>query len=232
MQHLINETSSTSEESQQAPHVKAAASTESEGSAGARPGMLLASFVLLAALTTAGPSGAAPIGTYFRRRDEFAAAESSTTGVERDAELVKQVEKIFEQGASEFFQDGMYSEFSRSLMAILTQYGRAAFRAIAEYVFSGRGNADVISEALRWLADFDDPATLSQRWAILHRTLKNHSPLVRDGAILGFAALDDPRARSPLLERQNSEPIPELRRLIQQVVDQLNATHGDAAPQR
>jgi hypothetical protein len=49
---------------------------------------------------------------------------------------------------------------------------------------------------------------------------------------LGFAALDDPRARSLLLQTQASEPIPELRRLIQQVVDQLNATHAALPPQR
>jgi hypothetical protein len=193
--------------------------------------MLLAGLVLWAALTTAGPVGTAPIGPYFRRRDEIA-AESSTADVERDPELLKQVEKIFEQGASEVFQDGMYSQFSRSLIAMLEQYGRTAFQAIAEYVFSGSGNADVISEALRWLADFDDSATLPQRWAILQRTLADRSPRIRDGAILGFAALDDPRARSLLLETEKSEPIPELRRLIRQVVDQLNATYADPSPQR
>jgi HEAT repeat protein len=171
------------------------------------------------------------MGTYVRRRDEIA-AESSTADVERDPELLKQVEEVFKQGASEFFQDGMFSHFSRSLLSLLAQNGRAAFRAIAEYVFSGSGNADVISEALRWLADFDDPATLPQRWAILQRTLQDRSPRVRDGAILGFAALDDPRARPLLLQTQELEPIPELQRLIQQVVDQLNATHAAPPPQR
>jgi hypothetical protein len=189
--------------------------------------MLLAGLVLWAALTTTSPTGTAPIESYFRRSDEIA-AESSTADVERDPELVREVEKLFERGASEFFQDGMYSNFSRSLLTILTQHGRAAFRAITEYVFSGSGNADVVSEALRWLADFDDPATLPQRWAILQRTLRDRSPRIRDGAILGFASLDDPRARSLLLETQESEPIPELRRLIGQVIDQLNATDAPA----
>ena len=228
---LISETSSTSEKSQQKPDPAAAASTLSEHSALMRPGTLLAGLVLWAALTTAGPTGTAPVGTYFRRRYDTA-AESSTADVERDPELLEQVEKIFEQGACEFFQDGMESNFSRSLVALLTQHGRAAFQAIAEYVFSGSGNPDVISEALRWLGDFDDPATLPQRWAILQRTLMDHSPRVRDGAILAFAALDDPRTRPMLLETQKSESIPELRRLIQQVIDQLNATHATTSPER
>jgi hypothetical protein len=227
--HRISETSSTSDESQQKRDVPTSAS--SEGGLNPSPGMLLAGLVLWAALTTAGAAGTAPIAPYFRRRDEIA-AESSTAEVERDPELAKQIEKVFEQGASEFFQDGMHSNFSRSLVAILMQHGRGAFRAISDYVFSGAGNADVISEALRWLADFDDPVTLPQRWAILQHTLKAHSPRVRDGAILGFAALNDPSTRSLLLETKASEPVPELRRLIQQVIDQLNAKHAATPPQR
>jgi len=229
--HLIRETSSTSDESQQGHMVTEAASTVSKPDAlGARTGELLASLVLWAALITAGATGTAPIGIYSRRCDEIP-AESSTADVERDPELLHQVKEIFEQGASEFFEDGMYSHFSRSLMAILTRHGRAALKAITEYVFSGNGNADVISEALRWLSDFDDPATLPQRWAILQRALKDHSPRVRDGAILGFARIDDPHAQSLLLETQNSERIPELRRLIQQVIEQLNA-HASIPPHR
>ena len=225
---LIRETSSTSDEPQQKRDESETASTESEAGGVARPGVLLAGLVLLAALSTA---GTAPAGVYTRRRNETV-AESSTADIELDPELFRQIEQIFKRGESEFFQDGMYSDFSRSLIAMLRQYGRAAFQAIGEFVFSGSGNPDVISEALRWLADFDDPATLAQRWAILERTLRDRSPRVRDGAVLGFGALDDPRARHLLVEAQKSEPIPEIRRLIQQVVQQLNATHADPAAQR
>jgi hypothetical protein len=103
----------------------------------------------------------------------------------------------------------------------MEEHGQDAFRAIAQYVFSGSAKPDVVSEALRWLADFNDPSTLSQRWAILQRTLNNPSPQVRDGAILGFAALDDPAARPLLLNARNWEQIAELRALIDQVVAQL-----------
>ncbi len=230
--HFINETASTSGQLEPKAEATVETNTSSEGIfSGAKPGRLLASLVLWAALTTAGPVGTAPLYLDVKRREETA-AESSTADVERDPELARQVQSIFDQGASEFFQDGMYSNFSRSLLTLLAQHGRAAFRAIAEYVFSGNGNADVISEALRWLADFDDPATLPQRWAILQRTLQDRSPRIRDGAILGFAALDDPRARSILLDSQKSESVPELQRLIQQVIDQLNATDAAAAAQR
>jgi hypothetical protein len=104
---------------------------------------------------------------------------------------------------------------------MLAMRGQAAFRAIAEYLFSGNAKPDVVSEGLRWLADFNDASTLTQRWAILQQTLKDRSPRVRDGAILGFAALDDPRARPLLVGARQLEQIAELRALIDQVVAQL-----------
>jgi hypothetical protein len=227
--HFIKQTAATSDASEPRTDPSVATSPSSEhGALGSRSGLFLAGLVLWAALITAGTAGTIPEGYTRRRRDETT-AESSTADVERDPELLNQVKRLFEQGASEFFQDGMYSAFSRALLVMLSQHGRAAFQAIAEYVFSGVGNADVVSEALRWLADFNDPATLPQRWAILERTLRDQSPRIRDGAILGFGALDDPRARQLLLETQRVEPIPELRRLIQQVIDQLNATDALAS---
>lgn len=227
---LITETVSTSEDSQKKISPAADSSTAPERAPARGPGVLLAGLILWAALSTAASAGTLPPELYLRRREDVS-AESSTSETECDPELAKQVETVFRQGAAEFFQDGMYSQFSRSLLAILNRHGRSALRAIAEYVFSGTGNPEVISEALRWVADLADPATLPQRWAILQRTLQDSSPRIRDGAILGFAALDDPRARALLLDSQRSEQIPELRSLIDHVIQQLNATNAAAAPQ-
>lgn len=186
-----------------------------------RPGRFVAGVVLSAALTTGGPLGAFSITDLNLRRRDDVTAESSTASTEVDPLLLKEIRALFEQGASEFFHDGVHSTFSRTLMKTLAQHGQAALRAVADYLFSGNAKPDVVSEALRWLADFNDASTLSQRWAILHRTLKDRSARVRDGAVLGFAALDDPRARPLLLEARNLEQIDELRALIDQVVAQL-----------
>lgn len=186
-----------------------------------RPGLFVAALVLSAALTTGGPPGVLSVADLSRRRRDDVTAESSTAAVEIDPLLLNEIRELFEQGASEFFHDGVHSNFSDTLLRTLAQHGQAAFRAIADYLFSGNANPDVVSEALRWLADFNDVSTLSQRWAILRRTLKDRSPRVRDGAILGFGALDDPRARPLLLEARNLEQIGELRALIDQVIAQL-----------
>jgi HEAT repeats len=186
----------------------------------ARPGRFVAGLVL-SAMTTVGPQVAFSVADLSRRRRDDVTAESSTAPAEVDPTLVREIRELFEQGASEFFHDGLHSNFSRKLLKTLEQHGQAAFRAIGHYLFSGNPKPDVVSEALRWLADFNDASTLSQRWAILQRKLKDPSPRVRDGAILGFAALDDPRARPLLLEVRDMERIVELRKLIDQVIAQL-----------
>ncbi len=184
-----------------------------------RPGLFIAGIVLSAALSSGGQTGNS-ISLPPRRNDDVI-CESSTSAVEVGPVLLEEVRELFEQGGSEFFHDGMHSKFSQRLVRTLSQHGLNAFRAISQYLFSGNAKPDVVSEALRWLADFNDASSTALRWAILRRTLSDRSPRVRDGAILGFAALDDSRARSVLLEARNLEQISELRTLIDQVVAQL-----------
>lgn len=192
-----------------------------------RPGLLIAGFILSAALTAV---GSIPATSLTGRRRDGAVAESSTAAVEFDPELSDQVRRLFDQGGSEFFQDGVPTTFSRTLVDTLARHGHAALNAMAEHIFAGHVNPDVVSEALRWLADLNDPATLAQRWSILERTVRDRSGRVRDGAILGFATLDDPRARPVLLEAGRLEQIPELRQLIDKVLEQLDTTHAAATP--
>ena len=198
------------------------------GKGSKRTQLLLAGFVLSVAITGGSVFAAqsTPVGRH-RRED---ASESGTALTEVDPALVCHVREIFEQGADEFFEDGMESRFSRALVAFVTQNGRESFRALANYLFSNVVNPDVTSEALRWLGDLGDATTLPLRWSILARTLRHPSPRVRDGAVLGFAAIDDARARPLLEEARETEQVAELRRLMNQVLDQV--THAAAAQNR
>jgi hypothetical protein len=165
----------------------------------------------------------------WRRREIVAGAESVLASV--DPALVEQMRQILERGASEFFEDGVESNFAQELLLSVMNHGNAAIDAIAEYVFSSTANSDVGSEALRRLADVQDRRILASRWALLQRGLRHKSSRVRDGAILGFASLDDRRALELLKSVEAEEPVPELRRLIQKVIEQLGAAHGEAAAQ-
>jgi hypothetical protein len=179
----------------------------------------LAAVVLGAAMAT-GPVPSAFTHLNSRRRDEFP-AEGSTLAAAIDPVLLQNVRDLFEKGASEFFHDGMDSNFSRSLLSLLGSRGADALAAIAEYLSWNEGNPEVVSEALRWLAEFGGPDTLPKRWSILRRGLKSRSAAVRDGAVLGFATLNDPRAHSLLLEARESEQVRELQLLIERVAARL-----------
>jgi hypothetical protein len=192
-------------------------------------GPLMAAVVLSAAITSATAIGFAPVVMDSRRRRDDVVAESDTSHSEYEQELFVAVMQLFEQGSSEFFYDGVRSQFSSRLLAFVAQYRSVAFQVIADYLFSAEPNPDVVSEALRWLADFRDPATFAQRWHILARMIRDRSSRVRDGAVLGLAALDDPRARPLLTEARDVEQVAELRRLIDAVIRQLDATANATA---
>jgi hypothetical protein len=197
-----------------------------------RPGPFFAGVVLAAALTVVGPSPAIATPEFLLRRRYGSLAESGTEALEVDRHLLAEVRQLFEQGATEFFQDGTQSRFSVEFLRLLAERGVDAIVAVSDYLFSGQANPDVSSEALRWLAELSDPATLPNRWAIFERSLRDASPRVRDGAIVGFASLDDSRAVAALLEAREHEHITELRRLIDQVVAQLQSSHGSTAADR
>ena len=186
-------------------------------------GRFMASVVLAAALSVGGTTQAQVLTSDFATRRRYGVEQTETGVTGTDHALVEAVTELFEEASSEFFEDGVHGRFSRRLLALLAGDASAVVRAIAAYLFSGQANATVASESLRWLAEFEDPTTLTQRWEILRRSLTAESSRVRDGAILGFASLDDARALPMLLAAQNNEPVAELRRLIDQVVAQLNA---------
>jgi hypothetical protein len=188
-----------------------------------RPGLVLAKVALLTALTGAG-AGWGFVAPLTRRREDgtVVLSEAGTAEAPCDAQLVQQVRELFDQGASEFFRDGIHSRFSRARLYLLSMHRRQAVRAIIEYVNGERARPDVLSEALRWIADFPDSSSLNERWALLTQSLRHPSSRVRDGAILGFAALDDPHASDLMLEAKNIERVTELRRLIDSVIAQLD----------
>jgi hypothetical protein len=87
-----------------------------------RWGAFLASIVFATALASAGATVTVQVASHTGRK-RFEVAESGTAVVESDPELVNQVEELFEQGASEFFEDGVHSAFSRSLLLMLAEHG-------------------------------------------------------------------------------------------------------------
>ena len=79
------------------------------------------------------------------------------------------------------------------------------------------------STALRMLGIDPAPATAGgARW-LLARGLRNSSPSVRDGALVGLMNLDDPAAVSLIVKAAEREPIESLKRHMLEALDQWTA---------
>lgn len=115
-------------------------------------------------------------------------------------DLIQEIEHIFIAGDGEIFEDGMESEFSRSLTSAIKEHGNDAISAVAALILGGKVAPAVASEALRWIGYIEDAVSHASRLRLLIRSLECSSAWVRDGASLGLSYLGDLSA-IPALEK-------------------------------
>lgn len=134
------------------------------------------------------------------------------------------VRSCFALGKEERFEDGMESNFSRTLLSLLNKYGSNFVHSLMPLLVTKRVNAEVAGEALRWLgASKHSSSHSSRRWLLEHLLLNSSSPHVRDGAILGLSFMHDASAIPSLKSAIEKEPYQELKRDIGQVLSQLES---------
>lgn len=138
-------------------------------------------------------------------------------------DIYQKIEAIFEAGKEENFEDGMESEFSRKLISFIKKYGDKALEAITSLIVYEKVNAEVATEALRWLGDLEHTPSYSFRLWLLERSLRSSKARIRDGAILGLSSLNDPHAISYLKLAIEQEMCTELRKDMEQVLAQLES---------
>lgn len=78
-------------------------------------------------------------------------AEASTDRPSWAPEFHELLYRLFETGKQEHFEDGLESAFSKILLSLLGRHGNAMILAIAPLLVGEKVNAEVASEALRWL---------------------------------------------------------------------------------
>jgi len=152
------------------------------------------------------------------------ASPNSTRERRRDEELEQWITSLFMVSSDEEFENGMISSFSRRLCSTIDRHGNAAMEIISYLFLYKNVNPEVLSEALRWLGRIDQVESHSYRLWLLERSLESPSIFVRDGAILGIAALDDPYAMPALCKAIEKESCEELRQNMQAVLEQLEET--------
>ncbi len=152
---------------------------------------------------------------------------TSTQPQVRPTSIDRMALAICDAGRFEFFEDGHETDFSRRLVSFVTHYAAAAIEALSYLFLHGRTTPDVATEALRWLGNIEDTRTHMARRNLLEECLKCPSPLVRDGAALGLAFMDDPHALPPLTKAIEREQVSTIRNSMEMVSQQLEDTLAD-----
>ena len=150
-------------------------------------------------------------------------ASSGTTRLERPRTIADQIERLFVTARSQEFEDGMETRFSRGMLAAIREHGSGAVEVMAYLIAYEKTTPEVASEALRWLGRCDDRETHRYRRWLLERSLTSASSVIRDGALIGLAALGDAHAVQPIRDAIEDEPVSELKREMAFVAELLGA---------
>jgi len=136
-----------------------------------------------------------------------------------------EIEKLFMTANEEEFEDGMENEFSKNLLSIIRQCENYSINVIQDLILKEKINPEVAGEALRWLGDLDHEPTYSYRQWLLEIALVNcSSVIVRDGANVGLALMDDPHAIPFFKEALKNEKCNMFSKVLQQTLNQLENT--------
>ncbi|MCY4525696.1 MAG: HEAT repeat domain-containing protein [Anaerolineaceae bacterium] len=142
--------------------------------------------------------------------------------------LVEELRQIFFEAREEVFEDGMDSVFSRQLVDFMGSHGRLAIDILSGLLLLEKVNAEVAGEALRHVGYIEHPSTRPVRRRLLERCLFGSSARVRDGAIIGLAAMDDPQSIPFVEQAVERESIAELQEDMQAVLEQLRETLAES----
>ena len=151
------------------------------------------------------------------------ALESSTIKQDYSKELSEEIYSLFKASDEQNFEDGMETEFSQKLIFLIKEYADEAIEIITGIIIYERVNAEVATEALRWLGNIDHAPSYRFRLWLLERSLSCSKARIRDGAILGLSSLNDPHAISYLKLAIEQEKCTELRKDMEQVLAQLES---------
>ena len=154
--------------------------------------------------------------------------DNSTTRQEQTIDINKEIENLFELANEEEFEDGMESGFSKKLISLIIEYGANLIEELMPIFINEKANAEIISEALRWIGRIEHPETENIRLWLLERCLFCSLPSIRDGATLGLASMNDLSAKYSLRKAIKKEPIKELREDMKETLLELE-TYEDAA---
>ena len=141
------------------------------------------------------------------------------------------IKDLFWKAKEVAFEDGMETQFSKELIRLVKRHGKSAMEVITTLIVNENVDAEAASEALRWLGRMDHPPSYCDRRWLLEQSLFSLSALIRDGAALGLASLDDPHAIPYLQQAIEQEKYASLCEDLGQVLEQLESTRSAVSPE-
>lgn len=159
---------------------------------------------------------------------ELAQAVSSDSGTDSagnlDAgkDLYATLLNLFAAARQEDFEDGVHTDFSRKLVQIIEMLGIPAIEVIASIIINDKTNPAVSAEALKWISHINQSRTYEFRRWLLERSLQSPFSRIRDAALIGIAAIDDPHSMAAIKDAIVRETCQELREDLKQVLYQLD----------
>lgn len=161
------------------------------------------------------PSIVTSIGYERLREGETSSCLVSSLAVE------KEVMACFIGMTEDEVEDGMTATLGRRIMQVVVKYGKTAVSEVEKIILSEGISPAIASHTLRWLGRINDPKSFRERLELLTKSLRLSSPLARDGAALGLAALGSPAAIPALRAAVERERLSGLRTDLQRVLNEL-----------
>jgi HEAT repeats len=121
----------------------------------------------------------------------------------------------------EEIEDGMTGSLGEKISNLIRFHGSKAIRRLKELISSNGVSPSLASHTLRWLGRVEDSASFDSRLELLCESLQSKSPVIRDGASLGLAALGSKKAIECLKAAIEQEKLPSLRADLEQVLREL-----------
>ncbi len=140
---------------------------------------------------------------------------------DRDA-LTKELHEMFYNN-DEIFEYGMDSNFRTTIHRVIREYGMEAIGRIQDIMRKDDVLEDVKQEALIQIGNSRDDKTHDARLSLLVQALESTDVYIRDAALIGIDALEDPKAIHNLKRAYEKEEVKWFKQYIKEVITSFNS---------
>lgn len=181
-------------------------------------------------IQSSGSGGLRAFANAIGHAQETAAARvaeaSGSSKVDTDAQhqLHRRLSALLSAQPQELEDDTASGALAGAVSNLLRDAGKAVIHHVEKILRDEKANPEALAIALEAIGEDSTTTTRDDRLRLLAAALRSRSRWVRDGASLGLAALADRRAIPALEVAIAHEPIEDLRRDIQVVLDFLKSS--------